>query len=335
MNRRRYLSVAAATLVGGCLGGAPANSDPSESAGDTTDPPSDTPTPTATVTPHPQPRPEIRDSAFESDPCPSVGSETTCYHAFDAGAEPETVYLVPASESLERPSASTAFTLYNGADRGFGMNPYEWRLMKRVEGGWRHVAPWMVVQPWTTVPPGGRHEWWFGFGDATPDGSSDTEAGAPALGPGVFAFSVGGTLGDEHRTALSLFEVTGPGLTLAVDDDVESTREGAVVTLSTPAYADAAEDDRRTVTLRRLPDAGDVAPVLAEHAVQSVVLRNGLAAFGDDVDEVRVRANRSEAAAATTRLAAAYRDPTTDSEAPPESDRRFRYGDVAFEASTA
>lgn len=327
-------------LAGGCLGGSPANDDPSGSGGDAPGSSTDTrtPSPTDTVTPDPQPRPEIRESAFESDPCPSVGSETTCYHALDAGSEPETVYLVPATESLERPSASTTFTLYNGADRAFGMNPYNWRLMKHVEAGWRHVAPWMVVQPWVTVPPGGRHEWRFGFGDATPEESDDSAVDAPALGPGVFAFYVGGSLGEagrDGRTALALFEVTGPELTLETDDGATFSRDGDVVTATTPAYADATEDARRTLSLRRVADAsGDPAPVLAEHAVQSAALENGLAAFDDAVAEVRVRTNRSETATATTYLESAYRDPTTDAAAPPASERTFRYGDVTFTVSS-
>ena len=332
MRRRRLLALLGAGSFAGCVGQLQEGSDgttPSTTpggtddgttngttAGGTTDgtttdePPADDPIP-------------VERSRFEGEPCPAFFDDVTCYHALDDGVH-ETAYVVPGDEVLERPTDSTTFTLYNGSDEEVGMNPFAWTVAKRTDDGWAYVAPHVVPQPYAYVPPGHRFTWQFGIGNASVEEDAMGSAAEIAhLGPGVYAFA--------HAGALALFEVTGDSLTLDATDVVATERDGDVLTVRTARAAET--DSPETLVLERASTDRTPATLVAEQAIQSYELRNGLPSLStEDVATVRVETN--EVGHVQTILAAAYRDPTTEEETPPETERVYDYAGTVFRATT-
>ena len=329
MRRRRLIALLGSGALAGCVGQlregsdgttdstTPGGTDEGTTTNETTtdgtttdDPPADDPIP-------------VDQSRFEGEPCPAFVDDTTCYHALDTGVH-ERAYIVPGDEVLERPSDSTTFTLYNGGDESVGMNPFAWTVAKRVDDAWAYVAPHAVPQPYTRIAPGARFTWQFGIGDAdVEEDAMGSRATVEHLGPGVYAFAQAG--------ALALFEVTGDSLTLDATDVVATERDGDVLTVRTARAAET--DSPETLVLERASTDRTPATLVAEQAIQSYELRNGLPSLStEDVATVRVETN--EVGHVQTILAAAYRDPTTEEETPPETERVYDYAGTVFRATT-
>lgn len=323
MRRRRLVALLGSGALAGCVGQlregsdgttdstTPGGTDDGTTTDDTTtdEPPADDPVP-------------VEQSRFEGEPCPDFLDDTTCYHALGTGVH-ERAYIVPDDEVLERPSASTTFTLYNGSDEEVGMNPFAWTVAKRVDDGWAYVAPHVVPQPYAYVAPGGRFTWTFGIGDATVEEDSMGDAvRIEHLGPGVYAFAQAG--------ALALFEVTGDPLTLDAADVVATERDGDVLTVRTATATDT--DSPETLVLERTSSSSP-ATLVAEQAVQSHSLRNGLP-YLSKKDVATVRVETDAVGMVQTILAAAYRDPTTEEEqAPQKTERVYDYAGTVFRAT--
>ncbi|WP_327053291.1 hypothetical protein [Halomicrococcus gelatinilyticus] len=336
MRRRRLIALLGAGALAGCVGqlreGAdgptdsttPGGTDDGTTTGTTTDGTTTGTTTDGTTTDEPpadDPVP-VEQSRFEGEPCPAFVDDTTCYHALDTGVH-ETAYVVPGDEVLARPSDSTTFTLYNGGDESVGMNPFAWTVAKRVDDGWAYVAPHVVPQPYTHVEPGTRFTWQFGIGDAdVEEDAMGSRARVEHLGPGVYAFA--------HAGALALFEVTGDTLALDAPDVAATERDGDVLTVRT-AKAEGADSPETLVLERASPDSTP-ATLVTEQAIQSYALRNGLP-YLTETDVSTVRVETDGVGMVQTILAAAYRDPTTENEAPPKAERVYDYAGTVFRAT--
>ncbi|WP_433626435.1 hypothetical protein [Halomicrococcus sp. NG-SE-24] len=328
MRRRRLLALLGSGALAGCLGdrspGSPGGTTASPTGTDrTTTDGTSTGDGTGTTSRSSEGEPlAVRDSWFEGEPCPGFFDDTVCYHSLESGVH-ETAYVVPEREVLERPSDSTRFTLYNGSDESVGMNPFAWTVTKRLDDGWAYVAPHAVPQPYTKIRPGQRFTWRFGIGDANVEEEAmGSTARIQHLGPGVYAFA--------HASALVLFEVTGDPLALEPTDVAATKRDGDVLTVTTGRAKET--DDPETLVVERTTNPARPATLVTEQVVQSYALRNGLPyLLSEDVTEVRVETSSSTYA--QTVLASAYRDPTTDTDAPPQSGRVYVYEGVAFSAT--
>lgn len=336
MDRRRYLALLGLAGVAGCLGDAPGTGDTTTDTTRTTETTTPTTTRRTTAADVPTVTAPTQIGPFASPddvPCPRIdGETTTCAHTV---ADTEgVVYFTPEAARLQRPTDTTTLTLHNGTDRDFGMNPFDWRVIKRVEDGWRHVAPWGVPEPWVRVAPGGTFEWEFGIGDADVGGDRMGDGAlVEHLGPGTFAFYVGGALEGEQRAAavaLVPFAVTGDPLPLRPDDVVRTERR----TDTLDVYTRLGEETETpgTLTLQRVEYVQAPGHLLTEHAIQSHPLRNGLPYLvARDVSAVRVHTTAVAADTAGTYLDATYRDPTTGE---PPSTSGYSYAGRSFAVST-
>ncbi|ELZ06502.1 hypothetical protein [Natrialba aegyptia] len=239
------------------------------------------------------------DSTFAGTTVPPLPDrdDVRWYHE----ATPETpVFLEPSRESVTVP-ARIEFSLVNHARERLSGNPYQWRLYKLVDGAWHHIAPWMIPQPLSRVTPG-----------AIDDSELVVYAGEPIthqgertvgfLGGGQYAYTVGYSVDSETHAAL--VELDAPDLHVdpeadAVVDDARSDGTERVVRL--PNYADARRPATVTVSRVGSPSAGAASTADARVIPEQLprpsfrAFRNSLPLFGDDVERVQVRTDRSTA----------------------------------------
>jgi hypothetical protein len=95
---------------------------------------------------------------------------------------------IEAAESL-------GLTLANASGHSFGFNPHDWRVDRYTGDGWTKVAPEMVVEPWTEVPPDGHYEYELATDQSTPQ-SDDAQPISVDLTSAIHAVSVVGNWGD-------------------------------------------------------------------------------------------------------------------------------------------
>lgn len=208
-------------------------------------------------------------------PVPRTES-TTWYH--DRGDA--SVYVEPSDEDVE-PPAEVEFTLRNGSDEEFGVNPYDWNVYKLHEGDWKIITPRATPEPWQTVQPGESVSETVAF---------DDEDGQVLVGDGVYGFYLG------RRDRGAAFEVTGAELSL---EPVEETvtrveRDDGVVTVYTVYYDEIEEyQTPGALIVKRaggeVPETHDTPSIIREQAAQEEVLRNTLPYFEEGVNEVRLR----------------------------------------------
>ncbi|MFC7137092.1 hypothetical protein ACFQRB_12755 [Halobaculum litoreum] len=101
------------------------------------------------------------------------------------------------------PAATFRFSLVNDSDRRFAYNPYDWGLWKRVDGSWFYVAPRIVPQPLSFLPPGGTETWTLVVGgddeSAAGEGAGDAIT-TDRLGGGTYAFETDGSFEGQRYT---------------------------------------------------------------------------------------------------------------------------------------
>jgi hypothetical protein len=309
--RRRALLASLGALGGGlagCLGGGP-GADGSPTGQPTTDPtatPTDTPDDPATATS--AAAPELGVPPAESD-CPVFDGDDTdrvvCTAA--AGDPPEPMALVPSVDSVETPEGRVAFTLRNDTDVRFDTNFYAWKVWKRVDGDWYHVAPRYWNVPLMSLEPGQSHEWTLTVDNTDldarlPRAGGTSEVTVAGLGGGAYAFGTDGwfrSADHERKTAfVARFRVEGPQLDLRPTEEVtETSRDGGVVTVRTDAKA--TENTRRCEfrVTRRAADEGDgdatgdeteTRERITEQLLRDRRLRNTLPFFESGVETVRL-----------------------------------------------
>lgn len=262
-------------------------------------------------TERPGPSADSRFAGADPDPLPEAAN-MAWYH--DADAE-TTSYLAPNTESIELPE-TVGVTLRNHSHEVLSGNPYFWKLWKRVDGKWFHVAPWEWVQPLTRVPPGGVETWSLvGFNGKTARCEGAWTVGH--LGGGRYAFQIG--IGRDDRTHAALLDVEAPPASLEATVDLDVTSDGSTVLVYSPRRED--EVPRATLTLTRAESAET--RLITEQVMQhrNRALRNTLAFWGDSVDRVELVTDRNTVSkSARTR---GYEDGSF----------RFRYDGMAFEAT--
>jgi hypothetical protein len=106
--------------------------------------------------------------------------------------------LSPSSETVAAATTDgesgdgIEFELRNDGADSVGLNPYEWRIERRTDEGWDHVAPEMYIEPWTTLRSGERVTWLLGDATETASESLETIRIEESLDAGVYAFGVHG-----------------------------------------------------------------------------------------------------------------------------------------------
>jgi hypothetical protein len=234
MKRRALLGTLASLAVAGCTGTASEPTTSTTTQTTTANPSTTTQTTVPSATP-----PELRTlgvPATESD-CP-LGDDgrAVCYPEHSDAI----LSLTPADDALDLPTDSTTFTLANDTDHEYRTNFYGWRLSKRVDGEWFHVAPRFYPEPLHMLPAGESHEWSFTVDNTqSPAGgaSSDPDVTLAGLGGGEYAFTANGwfrTGEDEpFRVALGArIEMNGDPVELTPTDGVSTTRDGDTVVVT-------------------------------------------------------------------------------------------------------
>jgi hypothetical protein len=313
MHRRALLASLGAfgTGLAGCLGDAP------DTGASPTDEPTVEPTATDSATPEPVTEPETPASVpdlgvppAESD-CPVFDRDDTdrvvCTAA--AGDAPEPMALVPSADSVATPRGTVSFTLRNDTDVRFDTNLYAWKVWKRVDDDWYHVAPRYWNVPLMFLDPGQSHEWTLTVDNTDLDGrlphaGGTSEVTVAGLGGGAYAFGTDGwfqSADHERKTAfVARFEVEGPRLDLRPTEEVTATtRDGDTVTVRTAV--EASEETRRCefrVTRRAADEGrdegdgtdegGGVRERITEQLLRDRRLRNTLPFFESGVETVRL-----------------------------------------------
>lgn len=231
MRRRTYLgtlgSLFSATALAGCSGvtadgaddaetpaGSPIPDEPGDSTTTTTDAGTTTDgrqTTTATD--------GGTASRFAGEPCPSFESSadrTVCYHAADRSSTD--VLLTPSSETFSPTTGdgsveTVTFELANASEKAVKVNPYAWRIERRTDAGWKHVAPDAYPEPLVEIDPGQSYRWVLSVQSHPSPHSERTKQVVQDLQSGVYAFGVDGFVGDAENGRVewvALFEVTRP-----------------------------------------------------------------------------------------------------------------------------
>lgn len=206
------------------------------------------------------------------------------FHRADAATP---VYLEPDRERVALPG-KIRFTLVNHSRRAATGNPYFWRLWKRVDGQWFHVAPWGWPAPLTMVPPGGVERWSLAAFTGHAVRCDDAHA-VGFLGGGRYAFEVG--IGRGTRSHAALLDLEGPPAEVVPTDGLSVTREDGRVRVEWPRRIE--EVPRATLTLTRAAQAST--RLITEQVMQprNDGLRNVLAFVDEGTDRVVLVTDRN------------------------------------------
>lgn len=300
MRRRALLAnLGSVTALGlaGCLGGVAPGSD------DTARPPTDSPTDHSSTDDTPtgdtpaQPDPDVGVPSDESD-CPVSDTDATvrvvCTPA--GGSPPGGTGLTPTAETVALPTDTVGFTLSNATDTRLDTNFYAWKVWKRVDGDWFHVAPRYWNVPLMQLAPGESHRWTLTVDNTDLDGRLPRAGGVEevtvaGLGGGEYAFGTDGwfaSASHERKTAFAArFSVAGPQLDLTPTDEVTGTaRDGDSVTVRTDVAS--TEDTRRCAFRVTRADGGTAVDRhrITEQLLRDRRFRNTLPFFESGVETV-------------------------------------------------
>ena len=236
------------------------------------------------------------------DDCPPFddAKRVVCYGAVDTEAEP--IVLVPERQSVQ-PEQPTEFTLRNRSQQQFNTNFYAWRLHKRVDGDWYHVAPRGWPEPLTPLDRGEQHTWTLTVTtDRVSDGApveivqATEELTVAGLGSGHYAFGIEGwfqSRGREKSIALAAgFELHADPLQLTPTAAIAETGwDGqTLVAGSTRGELVTDADQPDAFILERLDGSGsDGEQRIVEQVVRDEHLRDTIAlSQRHDADRVRL-----------------------------------------------
>lgn len=243
----------------------------------------------------------LPDEAFpESCPAYDGVDRVVCYDAVDPEAVP--ALLEPAPETVQ-PDESIEFTLRNDSDRELRSNFYNWRLHKRVDGDWYHVAPHEYNEPLMSVSPDDAHTWTVSIdnegiadGEPVPPASGTDRLTLGGVGGGQYAFRARGWFAGESDAEsiafAATFEFDGPPIPLTTTAELEGVEfDGeTLVATSTRGNPDSEYSTAGAFELQRVSDVdGDVRSVITEQVLRRPRLRETIAlAHGYDADRVRL-----------------------------------------------
>lgn len=301
--RRRALLSLCGVAIAGCVGDDPTDQqgvDPtstdSTSTALSTDDPTETTTPGEPITETERP-PVVGVPQEESD-CP--GGRRIARIVCVPETDPESVPIAMTADAYEGSlPAEFTFTLDNGTETLLNINFYQWRVWKRVDGEWFHVAPQGWPEPLHQLPPGESHAWSLACEHDLPSNAypmgveGENGATVGGLGGGEYAFTTQGWFEGathENQTGFAVrFSLDGPAVELGPTDAVTgSSRDGDTVTVR-GENPNADEDTKVAafVVSRVTDDDADARTVIPEQAARDYRLRNTLPYFESGVAEVR------------------------------------------------
>jgi hypothetical protein len=257
--------------------------------------------------------PLIAATALAGDCPPYADDHVVCYDAVLAHerdiADFELV-LEPGSETAER-GDTVAFELTNRSETRFATNFYNWRLHKRVDGEWFHIAPQEYPEPLMAIDPGGTHTWRLTVAESAVtegapvdrSGEIGTEAlSVEALGGGRYAFRVRGWFEDSYDDGTyafgATFDIDAPALSITPTNAIVDTRWVDETLVAESDRGDPEEGQLGAYELRRVGDAGadgrspsddEVTRLITEQVLRNDQLRDAVAlAVEHDADMVRI-----------------------------------------------
>jgi hypothetical protein len=216
--------------------------------------------------------------------------------------------LTPPTQRGSLPTATFEFTLRNETDVRFDTNFYAWRVWKRVDGEWFHVAPQGWNDPLMALGPGDSHVWKLtvdGRENRAPStAASGTETlSLTGLGGGTYAFVVDGWFATaDHENSVGFaarFDLGGDPVELTPTSEVtETTREDGTVVVDTAHEAGDGARRAAFVVERLGTDSGETPPtdvrrLVTEQVLRDRRLRNTLPFFEDGVETVRLEEQNS------------------------------------------
>lgn len=245
------------------------------------------------------PHSRLPDESFP-DECPAYDNVDRVICADGIGTEDVLGYL-DASRSAISHGESVDFTLYNDSDETLQSNFYDWRVDKRVDGEWYHVAPMGHNDPLMGVKPGESHTWTLtidnsGIEDGAPVSRSGgtSELTISGLGGGHFAFRGRGWFEsvDEAIAFATTFEFDGSPISLTPTETVEETTWEGETLVATSTRGDPDSDRTRlgAFELEAVDDPDEEATsMIVEQILRRPRLRDVLAlAFEYDAEYVRL-----------------------------------------------
>jgi hypothetical protein len=240
------------------------------------------------------------DSRFSGEECPSFRDtgETRCYH--EVGEQPD-VYIAPEKEAGDPTEEAIKLALYNDSDGSVWSCPLSecWNLHKLVEGEWLSITPFKDV-PLMSEPldAGDSYSWDVRMTDEIV-GQRNLSNPEPSemvyTGPGRYAFTVSVSMeeggGGDEIELVTLLELEGDPLEIEPSGAEEYEKETGTVRARTESYD---EEDRLVLSATRSEEAvAEVEPIPTELAVQIYPVRNTLALFENETQEVRLEGGSS------------------------------------------
>lgn len=248
--------------------------------------------------------PELPDEGYPGT-CPEYGTaRVICYEAVvgsddgeAVGVESVPAVLEPSTRSLA-PDESIEFVLSNQRDVALSTNFYDWRLDKRVDGEWYHVAPFEINEPLMSIPPGESHTWTMQIdnsgiedGEVVPQASGTDDLTLAGLGSGWYAFRARGWFEDDSYeddlAFAGMFDYDGDPLELTTTNLVGETEFEGETLVSEPA---ANQQANEAYVLERVEELdGEPEQVITEQLLRSPPRRDAVAlAQEHDADRVRL-----------------------------------------------
>jgi hypothetical protein len=300
MQRRALLAAIGTAAVAGCVADeSPAGT---EADTDTSETPDGDP---ATTTEHPTTAtPETPDVGVSPSEAAGPPWDDDIEHvvAWPDVTDETPIALTPSTQQGSLPTTTFEFTLTNETDVRFDTNFYAWRVWKRVDGSWFHVAPTAWPQPLMALEPGESHMWTLTVDNTKSDGAPFSHVEGrqsillSGLGGGTYAFTTDGWFATEdYQNGLGFaarFDLSGDPVELTPTDEVtETTREGDTVVVNTDR--EAGGDARKAAYIvDRVAEGessdGAARGVITEQILRNRELRNTLPFFEDGVETVRL-----------------------------------------------
>jgi Tfp pilus assembly protein PilX len=235
-------------------------------------------------------------AGFGRPVCDAVAAHERAFEDFE-------LVLEPGSDTVER-GDTIAFELANRSERRFATNFYNWRLDKRVDGEWFHVAPQEYPEPLTALAPDEMHTWRLTAAEsAVAEGESVDRSGetgtedlsVEALGGGTYAFRTRGWFADDRDDGTyafgATFDLDAPALSITRTDAITETRWEDETLLAESDRGDPEAGQLGAYELRRVGDAPDeeVIRLIAEQVLRNDQLRDAVAlAVEYDADTARI-----------------------------------------------
>ncbi|WP_224269012.1 hypothetical protein [Haloprofundus salinisoli] len=303
MQRRALLASLGSLSVAGCISGGDSGrsqttrttrrTQSTSLPSPTTESSTKTDRPTTTAADPPE---NVGIAPTDSDcPAPENADRVVCAGETDLNDAPLPFSASTTSGSL--PEATFKFTLRNRSAARFDINFYAWRMWKRVNGEWFHVAPRGWPQPLMMMRPGDSHSWSVTLERDLPNpgmarccSGGGTKGGTlGGFGGGEYAFLTDGWFAGDSGRRIALvarFELAGDPLVLEPAKIETWAREGDTVTVRS-GYDDG-DGEMATLVVTRT-DADPDRTLIPEQAVRDYRLRNTLPFFDDGVRQVRFR----------------------------------------------